>query len=150
MSKEPFIVVNKIGLPVTLVLGDHKNYSFSITDQSHGSSHVEVGPDDQQSLHLKFNRHSADNSYRTYVSPLRSQTDQSEATLKIKVKGYEKKFFEIPINKADSRFFKLPYSGNEYGYEPGIVSTVHVENGTKFVTLTSILSFKNNYPGSIR
>ena len=30
------------------------------------------------------------------------------------------------------------------------MSTVRVENGTKFVTLTSILSFKNNYPGSIR
>ena len=31
----------------------------------------------------------------------------------------------------------------------GIVSTVNVENGTKFVTLTSILTFKNSYPHAI-
>ena len=86
---------------------------------------------------------------RSYVSPLRSQTDESEVTLRIKVRN-EKKGFEIPINKADSRFFKFPYSGSEHGYEPGLVSTVQVENGTKFVIFTSILSFKNNYPGSIR
>ena len=115
------------------------------------STQVEVESECQQSLHLKFNRHSADsNSYRSYISPLRNQSDQTEATLKIKVQGYEKQSFEIPINKADSRFFKLPFHGSEHGYEPGIVSTVHVENGTKFVTLTSILRFKNHYPGSIR
>ena len=46
---------------------------------------VDVEPDCQQSLHLKFNRHSADsNSYRSYVSPLRNQSDQTEATLKIR------------------------------------------------------------------
>ena len=31
----------------------------------------------------------------------------------------------------------------------GIVSTVTVENGTKFVTLTSILTFKNSYPHAV-
>ena len=31
----------------------------------------------------------------------------------------------------------------------GIVSTVNVENGTKFVTLTSILTFKNSYPHAV-
>ena len=69
----------------------------------------------------------------------------------VRVEGRsEKQPFEIPINKADSRFFRFPYHGSEFGYEPGLVSTVRVENGTKFVTLTSILSFKNNYPGAIR
>ena len=83
-SKEPFLVVNKVGLPVTLVLGDHKNYSFSVTSEQAGSQQVEVDPDCQQSLHLKFNRHNADNSYRTYVSPLSNQNVQGEAMLKIK------------------------------------------------------------------
>ena len=151
------MVVNQTGLAVILCLGEHKNYSFSVsnhTNSGHANqrSDVEVEPGCQQSLHLKFNRHSANsNSYRSYVSPLRNQSDQTEATLKIKVDGRTgKQSFEIPINKADSRFFKFPYYGSEYGYEPGMVSTVKVENGTKFVTLTSILSFKNNYPGGIR
>ena len=33
VTKEPFIVVNKTGHPVTLMLGEHRTYSFSLTDQ---------------------------------------------------------------------------------------------------------------------
>ena len=51
-------------------------------------------------------------SYRSYVSPLRNQSDQTEATLKIRVEGRsQRQPFEIPINKADSRFFKFPFHG---------------------------------------
>eukprot|EP00092_Neocalanus_flemingeri_P033380 GFUD01036296.1.p1 GENE.GFUD01036296.1~~GFUD01036296.1.p1 ORF type:complete len:2741 (+),score=704.42 GFUD01036296.1:512-8224(+) len=148
---EPFLVVNNSGRQVTLVLGEHRNFSFYQNQEHEGLSiHPEIEPGARKALNLRFNRHSAaDNSYRTYVSPLRNQSDQSEATLKMKVQG-ETKAFEVPINKADTRFFKFPYRGSEFGDEQGIVSTVHVENGTKYVTLTSILTFKNNYPGSIK
>ena len=37
---------------------------------------------------------------------------QSEATLKIRVSGEAKKSFEVPINKADSRFFKFAFRGD--------------------------------------
>ena len=42
---------------------------------------------------------------------------QSEATLKIRVSGEAKKSFEVPINKADSRFFKFVFRGDETGEE---------------------------------
>ena len=32
VAREPFLVVNRTGLAVTLVLGEHKNYSFSVSD----------------------------------------------------------------------------------------------------------------------
>ena len=73
---------------------------------------------------------------RAYISPLRNQNDQvswlvgctvymmndtlasqSEATLKIRVSGEAKKSFEVPINKADSRFFKFAFRGDETGEE---------------------------------
>ena len=103
-------------------------------------------------LNLRFNRHSTQDSnsnVRAYISPLRNQNDQSEATLKIRVSGESKKSFEVPINKADSRFFKFAFRGDETGEEQGIVSTVSVDNGTKFVTLSSILTFKNSYPQAV-
>ena len=148
---EPFLVVNNTGRSVTLMLGEQKNFSFYQNQPGGpGTSLVEVEDGTRQALNLKFNRNSADNNtYRSYISPLRNQNDQSEATLRIKVKGSSKPF-DIPINKADTRLFKFPYHGSEFGDEPGVVSTVHVENGTKYVTLTSILSFKNNYPGNIK
>ena len=44
-------------------------------------------------------------------------SSQSEATLKIRVSGEAKKSFEVPINKADSRFFKFAFRGDETGEE---------------------------------
>lgn len=35
VAKEPFLVVNKTGLPVTLCLGEHQHYSFSVSDHAH-------------------------------------------------------------------------------------------------------------------
>ena len=40
VAKEPFLVVNKTGLPVTLCLGEHQHYSFSVSDHAHsGHAH---------------------------------------------------------------------------------------------------------------
>ena len=148
VPEEPFLVVNKTGQPLTLMLGDNKNFSFYHSED--GSTQLEVEDGSRTALSLKFNRNSADSQvHRNYISPLKNQNDQSEATLRIKVEESTRPF-DIPINKADTRFFKFPFRGSEQGYEPGVVSTVHVENGTKYVTLTSILSFKNNYPANIK
>ena len=37
--------------------------------------------------------------------------------MKIRVSGEAKKSFEVPINKADSRFFKFAFRGDETGEE---------------------------------
>ena len=37
--------------------------------------------------------------------------------MKIRVSGEAKKSFEVPINKADSRFFKFVFRGDETGEE---------------------------------
>jgi hypothetical protein len=79
-----------------------------------------------------------------YVSPLQEQTEQAEAGLKLKVKG-EKGYFEIPVCKADKRFFPFAFRGDEMGDNHGMVSEIVVENGTKFITLKSIIEIKNHY-----
>ena len=157
---EPFLVENLTGSAVTLMLGDNRSFTVQQSGGKAGRGRegrlgqtkeevVDLQPGTSHPLNLKFNRLSSDQTYRTYVSPLRSQSDQSEATLKLKLGGARLPV-EIPINKADTRFFCLPFRGSEQGDEPGIVSRVRVENGTKFVTLTSVLSFKNHYPDSIK
>ena len=67
---------------------------------------------------------------RTYVSPLALQTEESEATLRLRVVG-EKGMFAIPISKTDQRFFPFQHRGSEEGYEHGFVSQVcvHVRSG---------------------
>jgi vacuolar protein sorting-associated protein 13A/C len=148
---DAFVVVNECGQRVTLLLGEHRHFAFLHAGEA---AQLDVAPGARKALNLRFNRHSgqeSSSSAMTYISPLANQSDQSEATLKIRVQGQskEQKPFEVPINKADSRFFKFVFRGDETGEEQGIVSTVSVENGTKFVTLTSILSFKNDYPAAV-
>jgi hypothetical protein len=69
---------------------------------------------------------------RTYVSPLALQTEESEATLRLRVVG-EKGMFAIPISKTDQRFFPFQHRGSEEGYEHGFVSQVcvHVRSGVE-------------------
>ena len=53
---------------------------------------------------------------------------QSEATLKIRVSGEAKKSFEVPINKADSRFFKFAFRGDETGDEQVFFDSVSAKS----------------------
>ena len=53
---------------------------------------------------------------------------QSEATLKIRVSGEAKKSFEVPINKADSRFFKFAFRGDETGEEQVFFTSVSAKS----------------------
>ena len=55
-------------------------------------------------------------------------SSQSEATLKIRVSGEAKKSFEVPINKADSRFFKFVFRGDETGEEQVLVLFLVLNN----------------------
>ena len=42
VAKEPFLVVNMTGLPVTLCLGEHQHYSFSVSDHAHSDQAHQV------------------------------------------------------------------------------------------------------------
>lgn len=75
---------------------------------------------------------------------MQEQKEQAEASLKLKVKG-EKGSFEIPVCKADKRFFPFQFRGDEYGNIHGMVSEISVGNGTKLITIKSIIDIKNHY-----
>ena len=75
---------------------------------------------------------------------MQEQSEQAEATLKLKVKG-EQGYFEIPVCKADKRFFPFKFRGDQRGDTHGMVSEISVVNGTKFITLKTIIDIKNHY-----
>ena len=49
------------------------------------------------------------------------------------------------VNDCGKRFFPFKFRGDEQGFENGFVSEISVENGTKFISLKSILNIKNHY-----
>ena len=79
-----------------------------------------------------------------YVSKLKEQIDQEQITMKVRIEK-EPGTYDIPVSKADVRFFPLNYRGDESGNTPGIVSEVQVDNGCKFITLRSIMKVANHY-----
>ena len=64
--------------------------------------------------------------------------------MKLKIKG-QPGYFEVPVGKADKRFFPFQFRGDEVGDLHGMVSEIVVENGTKLITLKSIIDIKNHY-----
>ena len=163
LVEDPLIVVNTCGKELVLTLGECKNLILS--QDAAGTRAVAAGGSEQpacqvaipsgteKALRLKLNKNFHDRAQQpsdsrtsAYVSPLVLQTEESEATLRMRVAG-EKGTFAIPISKTDQRFFPFQYRGSEAGfYEHGIVSQVVVENLRKIVTIKSLVTFKNYYP----
>ena len=85
-----------------------------------------------------------DNFNFFFLFNLQEQSEQAEATLKLKVKG-EKGYFEIPVCKADKRFFPFQFRGDQRGDTHGMVSEISVVNGTKYISLKTIIDIKNHY-----
>ena len=54
-------------------------------------------------------------------------------------------YFDIPVCKADKRFFPFQFRGDEQGDTHGLVSEIIVQNGTKYIILKTILDLKNHY-----
>ena len=139
----PFVVQNYIGKPITVYLDNHKGFKYFKYGEEPGKSSVvelEAGAEVQLIL---FKDRSTEHD-EGYVSPLQEQTEQAEACLKLKVKG-EKGYFEIPVQKADKRFFPFQFRGDEMGDHHGMVSQITVSNGCKYITLQSIVEIKNHY-----
>ncbi len=84
---------------------------------------MELKEKDQVHLFLSRDRQQVASSSSEYVSPLQEQTEQAEAGLRLRVAG-ERGVFELPVSKADSRFFPFPFRGDEMGDLHGMVSQV--------------------------
>ena len=78
-----------------------------------------------------------------------TQSDQAEALLRVKVAG-ERSTFELPVSKADKRFFPFPFRGDELGDVHGMVSEIRVENGCKYITLRSVVQIINHFDRTIK
>ena len=64
-------------------------------------------------------------------------------------RGPFRKEFELPVSKADKRFFPFAFRGDQTGDSYGIISEVSVDNGCKYVKLRSIVQIKNHYDRTI-
>ena len=60
-------------------------------------------------------------------------------------RGPSRKEFELPVSKADKRFFPFAFRGDETGDSHGIISEVSVDNGCKYIKLRSIVQIKNHF-----
>ena len=146
----PFVVKNNIGKSITVILEakqSQHNYKYFVKGDVPGRC-SEVKVDHQSEIHLVLTKErtksQVESGLTDYVSPLREQTEQAEITMRLRVSG-EKGSFDIPISKSDRRFFAFPYRGDESGNHHGMVSEIEVANGSKTITLRSIIKVKNHY-----
>ena len=145
LPASPFIVENTCGKTVTILL-ECRGFKYFLKDDKPGRiPQVEVKHG--ETIHLFVFRDRASDNYM-YVSPLQEQSDSSEMTLKLRVGG-EKGIFEIPVSRADKRFFPFPYRGDERGDTHGMVSEINVNNGCKFITLRTIIQVKNHFQQAV-
>ena len=145
----PFVVKNRIGKPVTVILAGKGASSFRYHVKDDIPPHlteikVEHGSDIYLVREQDRSKSQIEKGITDYLSPLAKQSQDAEVCLKIRVSG-EKGVFEIPVSKADRRFFPFPFRGDEMGDHHGMVSQVEVDCGSKTVTFRSILEMKNHY-----
>ncbi len=143
----PFVIQNFLGKTITVHLENNKGFKYFKYGEKPGQSSLLDLPSGEEAQLILFKDRSKDKDDEgssRYVSPLQEQTEQAEACLKLKVKG-EKGYFEIPVQKADKRFFPFQFRGDEMGDHHGMVSEISVNNGCKSITLKSIVEIKNHY-----
>ena len=128
----PFIIQNHTGKSLTLLLENKGFKYFQKNDKPGRVAQLELEHGESVDLFLFKDRSTQQIS--DYVSPLQEQTEQAEASLRIRVSG-ESGVSEIPVSKADKRFFPFKFRGDEMGDNHGMVSEVAVDNGCKYITL---------------
>ncbi len=143
----PFIIRNNTGKPITLLL-QNRGFTYFLKGERPGErSQVELPAKSGEELYLFLSKDRSQ-QHVEYVSPLQEQKEQAEAGLRLRVGG-EKGVFELPVSKADARFFPFPYRGDERGDLHGMVSEVTVRNGCKHVTLRTIVQIKNHFDRTV-
>ncbi len=152
LSLAPFIVKNHTGRDITLLL-DNRGFKYYMSGEKPGERSKVLLPRDRSEVHLFLARdrtaQANQNAAIEYVSPLREQTEQAEAGMRLKVDGEAGTAFEVPVSKADVRFFPFKFRGDEMGDVRGLVSEVTVVNGCKHVTLRSVVKVKNHFERSV-
>lgn len=148
-ASAPFIVKNRLGKGVTLLLDNEtSSYKYFLFGDRPGRNQTLELPDGGEAHLVLYKDRTLSQLQQVteYVSPLREQTEQAEASLKLRIQG-EKGKFDIPVSRADRRFFPFQFRGDEMGLNHhGMISEVTVENGCrKVVTLKSVLEIKNHY-----
>ena len=145
----PFIVQNRTGKRVTLLLENKGFKYYEVGDRPGRIKELVVEHGEDKNFFLQKDR---SHQSSTYVSPLQEQKEQAEASLRLKVdgeRGPSRKEFELPVSKADKRFFPFAFRGDEMGDSHGIISEVSVDNGCKYIKLRSIVQIKNHYDRTI-
>ena len=95
----PIVVKNYLGKPVTLIL-ESKDFKFFKYGENPSKSSAAKSPQQElqyeESVELDLTRSVAkSNLEHHYVSQLKQQSEQEEASLKVKVQG-ERGYFDIP------------------------------------------------------
>ena len=110
ISTEPFIIQNRTGRRIILIMDDNNQTCifYHAKGDSDQIENLVIEPDRDVPLNLRFNRKSLGDT-RDYISPLKDQSEQSEALLSLRVGsesgvGKEPGRIQIPLNKADIRF----------------------------------------------
>ena len=141
----PFIIQNRTGKKVTLLLENKGFKYYEVGDEPGRVKELDVEHGADRNLFLLKDR---SKQTSVYVSPLQEQKEQAEASLRLKVDG-ERGRFELPVSKADKRFFPFAFRGDEMGDSHGIISEVSVDNGCKYIKLRSIIQVKNHFDRTI-
>ncbi|XP_031777535.1 vacuolar protein sorting-associated protein 13 isoform X3 [Nasonia vitripennis] len=138
----PYILKNETGLPMTLDL-EHSHFKLAedenrvhSNDTCYAEVILESGASIQLASKIKTEIH--------LLQQLKADTVKDRGTkFVISFKGIDGKL-EIPVLRADKRFFSLKYR-KEGSEEWGIISDVVVEDGSTIVTLRSVLQVHNHF-----
>ncbi|KAJ8665252.1 hypothetical protein QAD02_006914 [Eretmocerus hayati] len=139
----PYVLKNETGITITLDL-DNSHFKVAEDESSQRrkkSSYAEVVLESGASIELV-------NKVKTEIHLLEQLKadkvkDRGASKFIISFKGIDGKL-EIPVLRADKRFFSLKYrkDGSE---EWGIISDVVVDDGSTIVTLRSVLQVHNHF-----
>ena len=104
----PFVVQNFTGKKITILLDSRSFKYFEKNDSPGRVAQLELNSGEDKCLFLFKDRNVNDDNQGQYVSPLREQTEHEEASLRIRIHG-ERGVFDLPVSKADRRFFPFPF-----------------------------------------
>ena len=98
----PIIVKNVLGKSAFVHM-EYKDFRYIKYGEKHTDPEARVEVIHGQDVQLSMFRGRSKGGI-SYVSPLQEQSEQAEAFLKLDIKD-ERGYFEIPVCKADKRFF---------------------------------------------
>lgn len=137
LSAAPYKIINYTGLPVELNLGSS---SFKIANQTGSEEGIATVGVESVELELKEGANKRD------ALALKSNAGGIVEERILRIGVPEKKAnLEVPVNRADKRYFSLQKKGDTNPLQWGLVSDVQVEDGGFIVSLRSIIQVHNHF-----